>query len=522
MNQSQALERLDQYIRARYPVVSIVSHEENRVMSGIKAVGAKRGYDVFTWTYTHGIQDMTGVEGNMTRDLAAAFDTMLAYPVDAKPALFVMLDVHNLLGDKEHGWQPMEIRFLRDLVSRFEGCKHSLILLSPAFSTPPDLEKSIAIIDWPLPDTEELAAILSRCQAELPAKVPVTLNGNRDKVVNALRGLTAFEAASVLSSGVVATRELGDSIVPVIVREKAQIIKKSGVLEYFDNTVTMQDVGGLQYLKSYADKKRKTLTSSKARAKGLDTPKGVILVGVPGTGKSLSAKAIAGGQMPILRMDVGALMGGIVGQSEANTRSALKVTEAVAPCVLWIDEIEKALGGGGGELDGGTSARVFGTILTWMQETTAPVYCVATANDVSQLKPELISRFDDVFFVDLPSQDAREEILKVHLVKRGQNLAMLDVVKVAENLWGFSGREIEKVVRSAIESAFYSDRDITTDDLMEAAGTIVPVTFTMKEKIESIRAWATTSQARQAGEQLDSKPVPQKEALAGSRELDLD
>jgi SpoVK/Ycf46/Vps4 family AAA+-type ATPase len=263
----------------------------------------------------------------------------------------------------------------------------------------------------------------------------------------------------------------------------------------------------LEYLKEYAEIKRAAF-SSKARAAGVDAPKGLLMVGVPGSGKSLSAKAIAGGQMPLVRMDVGALMGSLVGQSEANMRLALKTVEAIAPVVLWIDEIEKALGGMGGESDGGTSTRVFGTLLTWMQECPAPVYTVATANDVRSLRPELLRRFDDVMWVDLPNAESRREIMDVHLSKRGHDSKFDgdDYEPVVSATWGFSGAEIEKVVKQAIERAFFQERDLQANDLLEAARRIVPVSVTMADQINNLRSWAT-NRAIPASQPLEAKPV---------------
>lgn len=543
MNQQEASILLLRYIRARYPLISILSHEETRVQRQIEEVAANLKCSfIATWTNTQGltlrhlegadwqpviwdeearkstlpdnVESKIKQDAESTRDPAAMCKRLLDYPLGksneeqlANRTLFILKDLHGFLGTKDRGFQPVVTRYLRDISARLECSRHTVILLDPTFQIPPDLEKTIVMIDWPLPTADELAVMLETRERQLPDEIKVTLNGHRDAVVQALRGLTQFEAESVLLAGIVATRELGDSVIPYIIQEKAQIIRKSGVLEYFDNQVTNQDVGGLSNLKRYTSRKFNAF-SAKARQAGMDTPKGFLLVGVPGTGKSLSAKATAGAfRMPLLRMDVGALMGGLVGQSEANTRQALKTAEAVAPCVLWLDEIEKALGGTGGEHDGGTSKRVFGTILTWMQEKTAPVYIIATANDVTALAPELISRFDDVLFVDLPNQADREAILTVHLSKRNQTPAHFDLPAVAKALWGYSGREIEKVVRSAIEDAFDNGQPLTSAHLLEAATEIVPVTVTMKPQIDRIRQWVETSQARQAGDPLEPAPV---------------
>lgn len=520
MNQKSSVELLERYVRARYPIIIISSHEESRVMAAVKAVAKNRKMQTYEWTYTRGLIGCPGTDPEMTKEPGALFETMLQYGSDQPAALFVAKDIHGFLGNKDRGFQPVLTRYLRDIAAWFEMSRHSLIITAPVFQVPPDLDKSVAMIDWPLPDESDLAEILRQGELDLDVdRYPVTLNGGRSDVIKAMRGLTAFEASSVLSSGIIATGELGEAVIPFIIKEKAQIIRKSGVLEYFDNSVTMQDVGGLQYLKSYAARKHAAF-SADAKSHNVDDPRGCLLVGVPGTGKSLSAKAIAGAfRTPLLRMDIGALMGGLVGQSEANTRAALKTAEAVAPCVLWLDEIEKGLSSSGGEHDGGTSTRVFGTILTWMQETIAPVYFVATANDISKLRPELISRFDDVIFVDLPSVESRIEILNVHLAKRGQDVTRFDVNLVANALWGYSGREIERVVRSALETAFYlNGGELTTEHLLAAAKEMVPVSITMKDQVDAIRAWAGTSQARQAAEPLEAKPVP---VASSKRMLDL-
>lgn len=495
-------QNLDTMIRARYPIIAIISHEESRVMAAIHEVsGEKR--TVVEWSFTSGLKGLPNVQADMTEDPSAALKEVASFDEDGEetPVLFVFKDLHNFMKI-----DPKTMRYLREIAVRFETRRHNLILLSPNMDIPADLEKSVVVIDWPLPDTDELANILTTAEKDLPTQIEIKLgtNGKRDAVIQTMRGLTEMEAKNVLKGGVVATRELSESIIPFIVADKAQIIRKAGVLEYYDQTVTMQEVGGLDGLKDYANLVRASF-SAKARAAGVDTPKGVLLVGPPGSGKSLSAKAIAGGQMPLLRMDVGALMGGLVGQSEGNMRAALKVAEAVAPCVLWIDEIEKALGGmNSGENDGGTSTRVFGTLLTWMQETKFPVYVVATTNDVRGLRPELLRRFDDVMFVDLPNANSRFEILNVHLAKRNKTVkgSLADIINAT---WSFSGAEIEKVVKLAVKRAFVARKELTAADLLEAAKNIVPVYTTMKEQIDFIREWCRT-RAIPAGDRMDEQP----------------
>jgi SpoVK/Ycf46/Vps4 family AAA+-type ATPase len=524
MNQKKALQTFERYFRARYPLVACVSHEETRVLAGIRSVAEAIGTKVYEWSYTTGL-NLENVDSD-TRNPAAALEAIMqTYNQSSDmhadllpPAIFVFKDIHGFMGNKSRGFDPVLVRLLRDFAAWSEENQNSIAFISPAFDVPSDLDKVIALIDWPLPDSSELEEILSECERRLPSSVKRVLNGgtgNREKIVAALRGLTAFEAASVINAGVVATLELSDKIIPFIVDEKAQIIRKSGYLEFYPAGVTMNDVGGLSELKNYAAVKRNAF-SAQARAAGVDSPKGVLLVGIPGTGKSLSAKAIAGGDMPLLRMDVGSLMGSLVGQSEGNTRGALKVAEAVAPCVLWIDEIEKGMAGASGENDGGTSVRVFGTILTWMQEMTAPVYVVATANDIRALKPELLRRFDDIFWVDLPASADRQQIAALHLARRGFRFeeifpTVAQAEEFAAALHGFTGAEIEKIVRSAIETAFFDNVPLSGSYLLAAAGKTIGIAETMQNEISSLRAWAK-SRARNAGVPLETKSAfaPQK------------
>lgn len=499
---TSAIDRLDRYIRAKYPVIAIVSHEEKRVCEFVKTIAANRSRQVFTWAITTGIVGGEAFNSDETRDPGVALQNIAAIKPNEPAKLVIMKDIQKYFND------PTIVRGLRDIVAAFEGSKHVVICLGAEFTCPVDLEKNIAILDWPLPDEAELAEILNLFETSIPNHIPNKLNGGRERLISALRGLTAFEAGSVLMAATAATGELSESIIPHIIGEKRGIIRRGGLLEYFDTSeINMNSVGGLGSLKQYANIKARAF-SAEARAFGVDAPKGVLLVGVPGTGKSLAAKAMASGKMPLIRMDVGALMGGLVGQSEGNMRSALKLAEAVSPCVLWIDEIEKALGAGldGAASDGGTTMRVFGTLLTWMAETSAPVYVVATANDATVLKPELIRRFDDIFWVDLPNRSERLDILKVHLTKRGRNVSKLgDVQAVLDQTWGYSGAEIEKTVKHALELAFFDNHELTAADLLQSARSIVPISASMGEKISTMRAWAK-GRALWAGEQLETRP----------------
>lgn len=510
---STSSQTLARYILAQYSIVAIVSHEESRVMKSIHDTckglvlsgGKKVPRIVVSWSITEGFQVLTknasvaelpSPEASTDPNPALQFIANFDKENNHAPVVFVVKDLHRIFNQ-----DVTILRYLRDIAINFENNSHTLVLLSPELSLPTEIEKQVAVIDWALPEYNELETLLANAKENLPEdKIDEKLNN--EQIIQAMRGLTLVEAANALLSGIVACSGLSDEVLPHILSEKKQIIRKSGILEYFEATVSMSEVGGLENLKQYASMKRNAMTA-KARQAGVDTPKGVLLVGVPGTGKSLSAKAIAGGQYPLLRMDMGKLLGGgRVGEAENNISSALKIAEAISPCVLWIDEIEKALADNGGASDGGVMMRVLGSLLTWMQETTSPVYTVATANSVSILRPELLSRFDDVVFVDLPGKSAREQILKVHLEKRGVK-KIGDLKEVIKATKGFSGREIEKVVKFAIERAFFEEKPVTVKHMLTSAEAIVPTGKTKAEDIKALREWAK-GKAIFAGEPLEN------------------
>jgi SpoVK/Ycf46/Vps4 family AAA+-type ATPase len=281
----------------------------------------------------------------------------------------------------------------------------------------------------------------------------------------------------------------------MILTEKARLIRESGYLEYYDADNGWDQVGGLDLLKSYAQRALRSY-EPEARAYGVEPKRGMLLVGLPGCGKSWSAKAITGGRMPLVRFDVSAIFGSLVGQSEAQMRDALRTIEAIGRCVLWIDEIEKALSTGGGESDGGTRLAVLGILLTWMEETESDAYIVATANNVDALPPELIRRFDARFFVDLPSRDERKEIAAIHLAKRDRDPAQFDLDAIADATDKFTGAEIEETIVEAIAAAYDAgDDDITTEHVCQEASLIVPLAETMRESISHMREWATRARA---------------------------
>jgi SpoVK/Ycf46/Vps4 family AAA+-type ATPase len=341
----------------------------------------------------------------------------------------------------------------------------------------------------------------------------------REHIVEAALGLSADEAENVFAKSLVQT---GSFDIDVILSEKERIVRKSGVLEFFRTQEKMDNIGGLDQLKSWL-KKRQAAFSEEARAFGLPRPKGIMMIGIPGGGKSLTAKAVgASWRLPLLRLDVGKVFAGIVGSSEENMRRAIQMAEAVAPSILWVDELEKGFSGTGSSnnSDGGTAARVFGSFITWLQEKTSPVFVIATANNVDELPPEMMrkGRFDEIFFVDLPSLPERKEIVSIHLKRRGREPVNFNLDLLAEKSEGMTGAEIEQAVVSALFDEY--DRNgsqgvLTTDGVVHSLTETVPLSRTMKEKIATLRNWCRT-RARPASSEY------QTEAKDGGRALDLD
>jgi SpoVK/Ycf46/Vps4 family AAA+-type ATPase len=353
------------------------------------------------------------------------------------------------------------------------------------------------VVEFPPPATPELEAVLNQLTQTPGVKVNLTRLG-REKLVQAALGLTAAQAQRVFAKAIVRDGVLDDRDIDLVTEEKKQIIRESEALEFYATHETPDDVGGLGVLKEWLRLRERAFTQE-ARDYGLPAPKGIALIGIPGTGKSLTAKMIGGlWRLPLLRFDVGALFGSLVGESEARARRALQLAETVAPCVVWIDEMEKGLAHGG--LDSGTSTRVFGTILTWMQEKTAPCFVVATANDIASLPPELLrkGRFDEIFFLDLPTLEERQEIFTVHLRKRGRLPQDFEVPRLARESEGYVGAEIEQAIIDAMYTGFNAGREFTTEDISAALQRQVPLSVSQRETINALRDWLREGRAQSA------------------------
>jgi hypothetical protein len=487
---------LEILIRARYPILYLISSEEMRVQGLVVEIARKRQKKVFEWSYSTGIVpagtsiQAQKVRNAATKDPIAALDQVIE---QVEPAIFIFKDLHPFLTKTNFA----VIRKLKEIALHLKNSFKTVILISPLMEIPTELEKEITVMNYPLPGPEDLAELLDKIIEDLKEfkQVSIALDPvGRERLLQAALGLTLGEAENVFAKIIVKDGRLSGEHINDVFAEKQQIIRKSGLLEYYATSESFTEVGGLAVLKDWLAK-RALAFSPEARAFGLPAPKGVLLLGVQGCGKSLCAKAVSTQwQLPLLRFDMGRMFNSFIGSSEENVRRAISVAESVAPVILWVDEIDKAFAGsqGSGASDGGTTARVFGTFLTWLSEKQAPVFVAATANDISQLPPELLrkGRLDEIFFVDLPALEERMEVFPIHLQKRGRDPAGFDVEALAQASQDFSGAEIEEAINSALYDAFYAREQLTTAHIQTALAQTVPLARTMAEQISCLRAWA--------------------------------
>lgn len=479
-------------IRAKYPILYIVSWEERRVEDTLNKICGGLNRTLHTWSITQGVRPPVARPSGVARSetkLSGELEILAQIHEAPEYTVFLLKDFHPYLKDYR------VVRLLRDLAARMRGKAQTLILTGPVLTLSPDLEKDVTVVEFPLPSADEIEVTLQRVIEAVkanPSVDTVLADADKERLIKSAQGLTMDEIESVFARSLVETKKFD---LGAVLQEKKQIIRKSGLLEYYAPDAEIKDVGGLDELKEWLDKRTKSF-SDKARAFGIPAPKGVLLLGVQGCGKSLVAKTIAAEwNLPLLKLDVGRIFGSLVGQSEENIRKAIRVAESVAPCVLWADELEKGFAGvtGGGTSDSGTTARVFATFLTWMSEKTAPVFLVATANDVTALPPEMLrkGRFDEIFFVDLPDPKEREQIFSIHLTKRKRDLKKFNLKALAKATEGFSGAEIEQVVVGALYVAFDGDRELEQKDLIEESKSTVPLSVMMSEEINELRNWAS-------------------------------
>ncbi|MDY6785299.1 MAG: AAA family ATPase [Cyanobacteriota bacterium] len=482
-------EELNILIQAQYPLIYLVTPEEERAENAIARIAQMKTQHrrVFVWTVTHGLVEY-GQPRNMTQHNTVSPEAAIQWVVQHRePGIFIFKDLHPFIDS------PATTRWLRDAIASFKGTEKNIILMSPFQQIPIELEKEIVVIDFPLPNLSELNQVLSR-QLE-QGKTKRTTTEAREKLLKAALGLTKDEAEKVYRKAYVKAGRLTEEEVEIVLSEKKQLIRRNGILEYIEEDTTIDAVGGLEELKKWL-KQRSNAFTERAREYGLPQPKGMLILGVPGCGKSLIAKTTSRlWGLPLLRLDMGRVYdGSMVGRSEANLRNALKTAESISPVILFIDELDKAFAGGTGsaDSDGGTSSRIFGSFLTWMQEKTSPVFVMATANRIERLPGEFLrkGRFDEIFFVDLPTTEERQEIYSIHLGKRRNEISRFDLYQLAKMSEGFSGAEIEQAIIAAMYEAFAQDREFTQLDIIAALKATLPLSRTMMEQVTALRDWA--------------------------------
>lgn len=485
-------EELGILIEARYPLIYLVTSEEERSEQTIARIAqAKRQREVYVWTVTRGLvkydQPRTTVQSNTVSPQAAVEWVIRHREPNVSGSIYIFKDLHPFKDS------PEVTRCLRDAIASFKDTNKTIILMSPVQEIPIELEKEVIVLDFALPDMKELNQVLS-AQLEQTRSRRISTE-TREKLLKATLGLTKDEAEKVYRKAHVTAGRLTEAEVEIVLSEKKQLIRRNGILEYIDVDETIDAVGGLEELKRWL-KQRSNAFTERAREYGLPQPKGMLILGIPGCGKSLIAKTTSRlWGLPLLRLDMGRVYdGSMVGRSEANLRNALKTAESISPAILFIDELDKSFAGNSGstDSDGGTSSRIFGSFLTWMQEKSSPVFVMATANRVERLPGEFLrkGRFDEIFFVDLPTKEERQDIFKIHLSKRRSEIDRFDLDQLSTVSEGFSGAEIEQALVAAMYEAFAQDREFTQLDIIAAIKATLPLSKTMNEQVTALRDWA--------------------------------
>ena len=510
------------HIEARYPILWLVSFEERRVERIIENLCDSMKLSFWSWSVSRGLYggEKKKREPIGREKILPVIEEKITKGENINN-LFLLKDIASYFSSHEF------LRRFRDLPAIIDErhTVNSIIILSPTLGEiPPELEEDIVVLELSLPDYDEIAEMVSRTYGHL---IPSSWHAStRSILYKSLQGLSMDNIRRVVRKAISLNNGfLNETCISYIQDEKQQIIKKQKILDYYPHREMIENIGGLSEIKKWFIEREQVfrLSRDKIDTLGLDIPKGLLLIGVPGSGKSLCCKALAGiWNLPLLRLDVGRLFGSTVGESEKNIRRCIQLAEAVAPCILWIDEIDKAFGGVGGyQGDSGTQLRVFGTFITWLQEKEQPVFVISTANEPRNLPPELWrkGRYDEVFFVDLPSVEEREEIYRIHLERRVQNLARLNIKELSQNSQGFTGAEIEQAVKDAVVTTFNNlhenngerniedviegllSLDVTQEALLKAIRNITPLSVLKKEEIEELRAWSH-QRARPASKSL--------------------
>jgi SpoVK/Ycf46/Vps4 family AAA+-type ATPase len=500
---SALVQQLDLMLRACYPLLYIVAVEEEPVEDVLLEVAmmSQPERKLLFWDIVRGWNDNAADKASVMGAL-----NRIAKASATEGTIFVLRDLHYILKNPHSDRNAPVVRELKNLSRELKRSRKTLILTSHTLELPAELSEEATVIDFPLPNVQEINYLLE--QRVVPEKLKLT-GLALEQLIKACQGLSRERIRRVLALALAAKQQVNETDIDTVLEEKKQTIRQTGILEFFTTHESLKSVGGLENLKKWV-RMRSDAFTEEARRYGIPNPKGVLLVGIQGTGKSLSAKTIAHEwRLPLLRLDTGRLFGGIVGESESRVRQMIQLAEAMAPCVLWIDEIDKAFGNLASGVDGdsGTSRRVFGSLITWMQEKTTPVFLVATANNVRILPAELLrkGRFDEIFFLNLPTEVERQEIFRVHLQRlRPSRLREFDLALLARTAKDFSGAEIEQVVVDAMHRAFFerteagNRRDLLTTDILRAIEETVPIAAIAREQIEDLKHWAAEAGARTA------------------------
>lgn len=485
-------ENLSRYLDAGFPILYINAFEEAKIEGIIGEIADRR--TIATWSMAKGYGEFSSKAQEWivpptkdeTTELAAILNTKLSFEGDLHRTIFVIKDAHIVLEDENI------VALLKELAIKIgEGLDSCIIFLSPVIKIPVELEKYITILNNDYQSFDDICNIINNFVSE--NGLPELTSKLLEDMAMAFKGLSEYEINNLLALAVADDGELTRKDLALIFEQKKQMILKSGTLEMIPLKEKIEDIGGLENLKIWFERKAKVIKNiQKAEKFGVDMPKGVLIAGVPGCGKSLSAKAAASlFEVPILRLDIGKLMGKYLGESEANLRKAINLAEAVSPCVLWVDELEKAFAGMGSDGGHEVTTRLFGSFLTWMQEKTSATFVVATANDITKLPPELLrkGRFDEIFFVDLPKSEERSKIFEIHIAKRRkQDVSKIDIPQLVAKTEGYSGADIEGVVKEAIEYAFAEDKEsLSTQDVLTAIKNTNSLSVIMKESLDKMR-----------------------------------
>lgn len=477
---------LELLIRSRYPVVTVDTLEEGRLVELLGRVARRLEVPLYTWSRTRGL--VREGKDQATYDTADPFKMLAHLEAAAAPGMVLLADFHPYLED------PLLVRKLREVLPSFTNDRRALVLSGHGVRLPPEIGKQGVPYRLSLPDLEEIKAELRQVVRKAAREEEVRIEigeEEADGMARELQGLTRDEIRRTLRRAMVEDGRLTGADIDLVRAVKRESLGQTGLLEFIP-TAEVEPIGGMGALRSWLDKRRNAL-GEEAREFGLEPPRGVLLMGVQGCGKSLMARNVAAEWgLPLVRLDPGALYDKFVGETERNLRQALDTADAMSPVVLWIDEIEKGFARDGGEADGGVSGRLLGTFLTWLQERDSRVFVVATANDVDRLPPELLrkGRFDEIFFVDLPSEAERRDILDLHLARRGRDPQRFDLDQLATAAEGFSGSELEQAVVAGLYTAFAEEADLDQETLAAEIESAVPLSVTLAERVETLRLWA--------------------------------